>query len=240
MGLPLLLAAMCYLAQTASTTPAFAVTSVKRNTSGNNGINNKFGPNSVRWTNTSLETLVEWALELRDYQLIGAPAWMSSERWDVEGKSDDPTGWDAKRDMLASLLRDRFQLQVHRETRQLPIYRIEIAKGGPKLAAAQPETPDHRWGTSVERGSLEMRGTDMQNLVVFLMSEVNRPFVDATNLKGVYDLKLQWQDDLTPEASSERPSIMSAVELQLGLKLVATKGPVEVIVIDHVERAEAN
>jgi uncharacterized protein (TIGR03435 family) len=240
MGLPLLLAAMCYLAQTASTTPTFAVTSVRRNTSGNNSIGNQFGPGSIRWMNTPLETLVEQTYGVHDYQVIGAPAWMLSDRWDIEAKSDGPADFRAKREMMASLLRDRFQLQFHRETRQLPISRIEIAKGGPKLAAAQPETPDHRWGTTVDRGLLEMRGTDMQNLVSFLMAQLNRPFVDATNLKGVYDLKLQWQDDLTPEANAEGLSLMSAVELHLGLKLVAAKGPVEVIVIDHVERAEAN
>ena len=139
------------------------------------------------------------------------------------------------------LLRDRFHLQFHRETGELPIYRIEIAKGGPNLAAAQPETPEHRWGTRVDRGSLEMLGTDMQNLVFFLTGQVDRPFVDATNLKGVYDLKLHWlQDDLSPDPTPDGLSIMTAMELQLGLKLVATKGPVEVIVIDHVERAEAN
>jgi len=240
MGLRLVLAALCYLAQTESASPTFAVTSVKRNTSGNNAINNKLGPNSVRWMNTPLESLVEIAYDVHDYQVIGAPAWMSSDRWDIEAKSDGPAEWKAKSAMLASLLRDRFQLQVHRETRQLPIYRIEIAKGGPKLAAAQPETPEHHWGTRVDRGLIEMRGTDMHNLVFFLTGELHRPFVDATNLKGVYDLKLQWQDDLTPEANAEGLSIMSAVELQLGLKLVAAKGPVEAIVIDHVERAEAN
>ena len=240
MGLRLLLAALCYLAQTESAPPTFAVTSVKRNTSGNNAINNKFGPNSLRWMNTPLESLVEIAYGVHDYQVIGAPAWMSSDRWDIEGKSDAPADWKAKSAMLAALLRDRFHLQFHRETRQLPIYRIEIAKGGPKFTAAQPETPDNHWGTRVDRGLLEMRGTDMANLVLFLTAQLSRPFVDATDLKGVYDLKLQWQDDLTPDATPEGLSIMSAVELQLGLKLVATKGPVEVLVIDRVERAEAN
>jgi uncharacterized protein (TIGR03435 family) len=197
--------------------------------------------------NAPLEILIGDTYHLKRYQVLGGPSWIGSDRWDIDAKSDGPATWAQRTAMVGTLLADRFHLKVHRETRDLPVYRIEIAKGGPKLAAAKPEGPDHRWGTSVDRGLLDMRGTDMRNLVFWLSSQLDQPILDSTGLTGTYDLRLEWnQDELTagkagdaPAANSDLP-ILSAMELELGLKIVATKGPVEVLVIDHVERASAN
>jgi uncharacterized protein (TIGR03435 family) len=216
-------------------TRAFAVASVKANTSLHNAAGNKFGPDSMQWTNATLQMLIEETYRLKDYQIIGAPAWVNSERWDIDAKSEGPATSQEKFEMLGTLLADRFQLKFHRETRQLPILRLTLAKNGPKLAPAKPQDSEHRWGTRVDRGLLDMRGTDLHNLVFWLSLQLNQPIVDETGLTGTYDLKLEWsQDD-----QGDIP-ISAAVEAQLGLRLLAGKGPVEVLVIEHVARAAGN
>jgi uncharacterized protein (TIGR03435 family) len=223
---------------------AFVVASVKPNTSMYNAIGNKFGPDSMRWTNAPLKNLIEGAYRLKDYQVVGAPAWTESERWDIDAKSDGPTTMDEKMALLATLLADRFQLKFHRETRDLPVLRLEVAKNGPKLATAKPQDADHRWGTRVDRGLLDMKGADMFGLRDWLSIQLNLPVVNDTGLTGIYDLKLEWaQDDKPSGAAGDTPlalSIFAAIEAELGLKLVATRGPVDVLVIEHVERATGN
>ncbi|MEI9973970.1 MAG: TIGR03435 family protein [Ignavibacteriota bacterium] len=130
------------------------------------------------------------------------------------------------------LLADRFHLKAHRETRELPVYRIEIAKGGAKLAPAKPEGPEHRYGTHVDRGLLDMRGADMPNLVFWLSAQLNQPILDSTGLTGVYDLKLEWnQDELVADKTADAPagnaslSILSAMEVELGPETGSDEGP---------------
>ena len=207
---------------------------------------NKFGPDSMRWTNTPLKILIEQVYRLKDYQVLGGPAWMDSDRWDIDAKAAAPASLDENMKMLGTLLADRFQLRFHRETRQLPVYRLTVAKGGPKLAQAKEQDANHRWGTTPGPGSLLMNGASMQEFAWWLSTELNQPIVESTSLTGRYDLKLEWvQDDTqTPDADASpaaaRLPIFGAMEFQLGLKLEPTKGPVEVLIVDHVERASAN
>ncbi|HEX3746839.1 MAG TPA: TIGR03435 family protein [Bryobacteraceae bacterium] len=241
------ISAPAWFGQTTAHPKAFAVASVKLNTSVHGAINNKFGPDSMRWTNISLKSLIETAYGLTDYQVAGAAGWTDSERWDVDAKCDGPASFAEKLEMLRSLLEERFHLQFRRETRQLPSLRLEIAKNGPKLATARPEDADHKWGTRVDRGLLEMSGATMPMLVFWLSSQLNLPVVDNTGLTGTYDLRLEWAQDVKladaggdPSSTDGEQSIFAAVEAQLGLKLVAVKSPVEVLAIEHAERASGN
>ncbi len=102
MAWPFLIAMFCFTPQTAPGPPAFAVASIKLNTSGHNGIGNKFGPDSMRWTSTPLRTLIETAHRLMPYQLLGGPAWIASDTWDIDAKSEGQSTFEQKRAMLAT------------------------------------------------------------------------------------------------------------------------------------------
>jgi uncharacterized protein (TIGR03435 family) len=147
-------------------------------------------------------------------------------------------GRKQKEEMVQALLADRFHLVVHTETRELPIYTLVVAKGGPRLGAIQEN------GSSVNtrNGRIEVQ---MRNSVAVLADELSkvagRDVVDKTAITGRYDLKLQWTpDDGAAPAAGSGPSLYTALEEQLGLKLEPAKGPVQVLVVDHVEMPSAN
>jgi uncharacterized protein (TIGR03435 family) len=151
--------------------------------------------------------------------------------------------------MLQPLLEERFKLKVHRETREMPEYRLVIAKGGSKLREYRKEDGDTRqMGTRIGRGLIDAHGTEFNELVFFLRSELGRPVIDATGLTGKFDFKLEWvPDESQPNSGGDAPppdatgaSIFAAIQEQLGLKLEAMKGPVEMLVIDHVEKPSEN
>jgi uncharacterized protein (TIGR03435 family) len=148
-----------------------------------------------------------------------------------------------KRKMVQALLADRFKLVMHAETRELPLYALVVAKGGAKLGPAK-ET-----GTTVNhgRGHIEVQGANSIALLAEELSqEVGRDVIDRSGIQGRYDLKLIFApDDRTPDLASSSstdsgPSIFTALQEQLGLKLEPQKGPVEVLVVDHVEMPSEN
>jgi uncharacterized protein (TIGR03435 family) len=167
--------------------------------------------------------------------------------------------------MLQALLADRFKLAVHHETKDLPVYSLVIAKGGFKLQESKPDEtdPQGRTGMHISGSSGAMRGqlVSMASLAQFLYGRLNRTVLDKTGLTGKYDFMLKWtpdQNQMQPAggfqatsggapggqpalvADAGAPDLFTAVQEQLGLKLESGKGPVEVIVIDHVERPSGN
>jgi uncharacterized protein (TIGR03435 family) len=180
--------------------------------------------------------------------------------------------------MLQSLLEDRFQLKIHRETKELPVYDLAVAKGGPKVKlsedqspfrpperGAAPPPPPQRGGPMprgsmrMGRGDLEATALPLTSLINALSQQLGRTIVDKTGLQGLYDIKLQWTPDALPSGPAGSggpagirgpneppppdpagPTIFTAVQEQLGLRLESSKGPVEIIVIDNVERPAAN
>ena len=181
----------------------------------------------------------------------GMPAWANKDRFDVEAKADDDTAAtmqklsvrgqeDLTQKMLRSLLADRFQLRVHYESSVQPIYELALAKGGLKL---KPLPADQKpgWGRSV-RGELELHGRSMAEFAHFLsMSNlVGRTVVDKTGLSGNYDIDLKWTPDDQQGTLDDGPTLITALEEQLGLKLVPAKGPVETLVVDNVDRPSEN
>jgi uncharacterized protein (TIGR03435 family) len=205
--------------------------------------------------------LVQWAFTIADARILGGPAWFNSARFNIEAKADSSVdeqlrGLDSdvgrlrKQQMLQALLADRFGLKVHQETRKLPIYALTVAKSGPKFQPSQVN------GTTVNarNGELTVRGSDntIALLADALGKQLGRVVVDRTGLEGRYDLTLKWTPDelsdsqggasgarsSTSDASA--PSLFTAIQEQLGLKLVPEKGPVAVLVIDHVEMPSEN
>jgi uncharacterized protein (TIGR03435 family) len=187
--------------------------------------------------NVTLKRCIVGAYAVSPAQVVGGPDWLDSDRFMILAKAGHPTDSDAElMGMLRTLLADRFKLAVHRESRQREAYVLEIAKGGPKMEKAAG-------GESVTNGShgaLLARNTSMDLFAQVLARSVDLPVVNRTGLDGVYNFKLAW----TPESERNRadagPSIFTALQEQLGLRLRAEKVPVEVIVIDHAERPTAN
>jgi uncharacterized protein (TIGR03435 family) len=201
----------------------------------------------------------------------GAPSWADSDRFDIEAKVNEATTNDLskislnQRDlalglMLQTLLASRFNLIIHKETKQGPVYALTIAKKGYKMKPGTPIDPSFAGITtgtiSMTHGTLIAQDVSMERLVSFLTLRTDRPVIDRTELKGRYDFTLEWtpdqaatpmfaasgenlrEDTSLPEAT-DLP-LFIAVQQQLGLKLEPTKGPVEILVIDHVERPSAN
>jgi uncharacterized protein (TIGR03435 family) len=193
------------------------------------------------------------AYEVRSYwdHPAGLPAWADNDRFDVKAKTGDDTAAALQKlpvqeqeqltmKMLQLLLADRFQLRIHNESKVQPIFELVLAKGGFKLKP-QPADQKPGWGKSV-RGELILHGRSAAELAHFL-SQVNlagRSVVDKTGLTGNYDIDLKWTPDDQQGTPDAGPTLFTALEEQLGLKLVPSKGPVDTIIVDHVERPTEN
>jgi uncharacterized protein (TIGR03435 family) len=249
--------------------PKFDVISVKPDKTGGNGIRSGLTPDGVSVTNAPLHTLLTQAYGVSDAQLVGEPDWSRTARFDIEAKvaeADVPAlkalTFDQRRLQAQQVLTERFGLVVHHETRQLPEFVLTVAKGGPKLAAAKTD-PDHpmppgsrgnfRMSASPAGRRLQAQGARVDGLLPLLSNETGRTVVDKTGLTGNYDFTLTWTPDQSADggrppgagdmaqpASDNAPTLFTALEEQLGLKLEATKGPVDVLVVDHVEMPSGN
>ena len=160
--------------------------------------------------NFSVKRLMEWAYRIKDFQISGAPGWMGSDLFDITAKPEGSENADKPNLMLQALLAERFQLVIRRETRELPVYALVVAKNGPKFKDASESDPNiidlskrpdlaGRGGrarfTMIRRGRLTAQGGNMTLLVSELSSFLGRTVVDKTGLTGTYDLKLEWQPD---------------------------------------------
>lgn len=211
-----------------------------------------------RAVNVTLKTLLNNAFAMPDTRIIGGPSWLSSDKFDLEAKADSSVddqlkdltseeGRLQKRQMLQLLLADRFKLAVHLETRELPVYALVVAKGGPKL----PVSKENGNNESVTNGHMILSSANSVALLAEKLSlKLGRDVLDQTGINGRYKINLTWTPDVTAApnasqlASSTRdvsgPSIFTAIQEQLGLKLISTKSPVQVLVIDHIERPSSN
>jgi len=240
--------------------PVFAVASVKRNDSPASPFKLAFTSDGVTIENVPLLSIIRAAYGMfnaLDDKFIGIPGWASTENFDIEAKVDDADvaefqklNFDKRQLMVQALLADRFKLRAHHETRELPIYELVIAKNGPQLqvSEANPVPGDVTTG----RGQITGKNVGMYRLETALTRAVGRTVVDKTGLHGSYDFSLHWTPDDADTSTSQSPSgaahgpdasgpsIFTATQEQLGLKLVPAKGPVEVLVVDHVENPSAN
>jgi uncharacterized protein (TIGR03435 family) len=246
--------------------PTFDVISVKPNHSDFHGISLGYTPDGIRATNIPILFLLKESFGLNDDQMFGIPDWIHTEKYDVDAKvgaAEVPTmrnlTRDQRRQMLLQILDDRFKLTYHRETRILPEYTLVIAKGGPRLEEFKPGNdssgqPKRGGQMKMSNGIVTAEGVPIEPLSRLLADRVGRPIIDKTGLTGNYSFKLQWADDghdghdgppRGPDANaaaveSAGPSIFTALEEQLGLKLVSEKGPVQVLIVDHIEQPAAN
>jgi uncharacterized protein (TIGR03435 family) len=248
--------------------PTFETASVK--------LSNGEGPASLgflsggllRATNITARELIRTAYRLQGFQIVGGPSWITSDKFDLMAKAagnpvpspgDPPGPPQAMFLMLRSLLAERFKVTVHRETRDLPVYAIVMARmdarRGPQLRPAAfdcssidvrnaPPPPDVFCGIRSGADSLTGKGATMGQLALNLSPRVDRIVLDRTGLTGTFDLDLAWTPVASADAASNGTSpladmgasLFTAMQEQLGLRLESTKGPVDVLVIDHVER----
>lgn len=243
--------------------PAFEVASIKLHEfpPGITGIQIG-GPSALRISGNrvttfgSLPMFVMAAYNLRLHQVSGAPEWNDREGnplvFDIQAKAEGGLTLDQARQMMQTLLADRFQLKVHQETREVPVYELTVDKTRPRLKETAPGTESK--ATSVlSRGVWKITYTNlsMGDLATRIASNFDQPLLDKTGLQGSYDFTLEYTR-ANPNMSADEaaamarrgnadagPTIFSALQ-QLGLKVVHTKAPIEVTVIDHVEKPSEN
>ena len=228
--------------------PTFEVVSVKPNRTATS-IGNHFDPGRMSWTGVPLHVLITSAYGLQSYQISGGPNWMETDRWDIDAKTESPANRTQQLQMLQPLLEDRFQLKTHKEQREVTGYSLVLAKNGSKLhEVKEGEVSSRPAGLIVKRGVIDGHAMSIAMLAGFLRSELGRPLTENTGLAGDYDFKLEWVPDESqpnsggniPAPDSIGPSIFTAIQEQLGLKLEAQKVLLDILVIDHVDKPAAN
>jgi len=278
----------------ADTSPRFDVVSIKPNTSGTNMVMMRVQAGGrFTATNVTLRNLITNAYRLQPFQLVGGPSWLASDHFDILAKAPDDAGDafsfqqtgsepSAGQLMLRAMLADRFKLQAHTETRELPIYSLVLARAdgklGPKLtrsttdcaalaaaARGRPGGPPPMpapgqpmvCGMRIGPGNISAGGTPLAQVATSLANFVGRTVVDRTGLSGNFDFELTYTPDQMPQGAAGKPadqpvlangvgidpngpSIFTAIQEQLGLKLESAKGPVDVLVIDGVEHPTEN
>jgi uncharacterized protein (TIGR03435 family) len=225
--------AACAFGQQAAGDLEFEAASIKPNKSGSTSSHENDSSGQMVAINLTLREYVRIAFGVKDYQISG-PDWMGSERFDIVGKFPPHTDRNPMGPCLQKLLADRFKLAIHRETKEFPVYALMPAKGGPKIKAVED---DGAHSTNSKRGHLVGTRVSMVRLAEFLARQMDRPVVDLTEMKGVYNLTLDWTPDEAAASDAAAPTLLTALQQQLGLKLQPQKAPVEVLVVDHLERA---
>jgi uncharacterized protein (TIGR03435 family) len=242
-----------------SARPEFEVASIKLNKT-NSPLYYKSFSNRFTARNMTAKMLMCLAWQVGDYRVSGGPGWFSSEGFDFEATTERPATWGQMRLMFQSLLADRFKLTFHRQTKEASIYALVTGKSGLKIKLSSDQTrwtgdhPDEPGTTGanmdVQAGSLTGDSIPLALFVNFLASQVDRPIVNKTGFTGRYAINLHWTPDTSqaPPGAEEPPSqpdassvsLFTAIQDQLGLKLEPAKGPVDLLVIDHVERPSEN
>jgi uncharacterized protein (TIGR03435 family) len=267
-------------AQAPAGNAAFEVASVKPNRSGEGNVMLGMQPGGrLTATNVPLRMLIRQAYDIQDFQGVGGPDWLGSDRFDVVAKAPDgqPLNFQSMRPMLRSLLADRFKLTAHRETRQMPVYTLVTTRGdgtpGPGLKPSSvecagsvggrrgggpppaPPQPGERvdCGFIIGPGRLNVGGMPIDRLAQALSPMVGRIVLDKTGLTGNYSYELTYTPEqfgggppplggitAAPAIDPNTPSIFTALQEQLGLRLDSDRGPVEVLVIDSAEQPTAD
>lgn len=225
--------------------PSFAVATIKPHDpdshhQGFNAIGDRF---YIR--DQGITGLMMFAYSLDQHQIAGLPEWTGTARYDIEGTVDTPgePSLRQQQEMLQKLLAERFQLKFHKDKRELSAYAIQIAKGGPRLTAAanpdaQPDQEGDGHGTEMTQ---VYTSASMADFVLGMQFFLDRPIVNQTGLTGRYDFKLRYTYDVANTTDPNAPpGLFTAVQEQLGLKFEPVKAPVDVYVIDQIERPSAN
>jgi uncharacterized protein (TIGR03435 family) len=292
LALTMTIATSSVSAQTPATSiKTFDVVSIKPNTSAGNMVMIRPEPNGkLLATNVAVRMLLRLAFRpMQDYQIFGGPSWLTTDRFDIQAQPESPLSQDEMSAALRLMLEDRFQMKTHRETREMPIYNLVVAKEGklksvdapPPFNPGQappppppPPAPGAREGLPANftpppgaaiqgPGGILASAMPMSQFVNFLSARLGRPVIDKTNLKGYFDIRLEFAPESAPgnvfgpggpppggpvppataaggASDPQGPAIFTAIQEQLGLKLESSKGVVDVVVIDSIQKPTEN
>ena len=244
--------------------PAFEVASVKAAPSTGGRFTMSGGPGTadpgrITYSNVPLRLVLLKAYDVRNYQLTG-PGWLNTLRFDITAKIPEGVGQEQLQAMLRSLVETRFQMTLHRESKELPVYALLVAKRGSRLKPAAPQSTDDQIATALpgegpdgfpkllmpssgivivtKNGAARItaNATPMTKFADFLSGRTGRPVMDQTNLAGIYSFVLYFTPEGANANDSSEPDLFAALQEQLGLRLDARRALVELLVIDHVEK----
>lgn len=227
----------------------FDVVSIKPNTSAGNNTTWRFGgTGTFTGENVPIRFLIMTAFRIKESQLTGLPGWTDGAKYDIVAKSEVKLTQEQIYGMLQSLLTDRFQLNYHHTKKTMPVFAMVRAKGGLKVTASKDgpcPLPAPNYCGQWYSGRNQMNGTRlmMAQLADGLTFNLDRIVVDKTGYNKTFDMKLTWSPDPDPGDKTdvpEGPSLFTAVQEQLGIRLEASKAPVDIIVVDHVEKPTEN
>jgi uncharacterized protein (TIGR03435 family) len=228
-------------AQSPAVPPAFDAASIRPTLPDGPKIPFQFGPNRLSMR-TTLGSLIRVGYQVSDFQVADGPAWTWSVFYDVQAAAGGGSDSQQFRLMIQKLLADRFQLKLHRETRAIAGYVLSVDKGGPKLPAARTDVPPDSQIVQIAPGrGIVSRGGTTKGLALMLEIPLGKLVVDETNIEGNYDYRLQYDDSELKNVGNDSAagSVFGALH-EIGLKLEAKKIPMEVLVIDSVERPSEN
>jgi uncharacterized protein (TIGR03435 family) len=249
--------------------PAFEVASVKPDPAGERSPSSQFGSLVGRYFNASnvpMKTIIKTAYDLQEFQISGGPAWINTDRYDINAKVDDALYEQLQKLsqklhaqqtklMLQSLLADRFKLQIIRNTVQLPVLVLEAGSEGPKLTdsglkSATPPSGNLEgviWTLGGQGGQVSIEGfaASVDNFAESLSRMLGRKVINGTGLRGNYSFKIAFVNEAQTVSDSDAvnssgPSIFAVLQEQLGLRLKKDRGPVDTIAITHIERPDPN
>jgi uncharacterized protein (TIGR03435 family) len=235
--------------------PSFEVATIKPTAPGDHGDGMNLEGRRLTILRISLSSLVNWAYDIVPKQIAGAPDWMETDQYDIAAVIDTDGIPNEKQMsiMLQKLLKDRFNLSFHYEKKELPAYTLVAGKLGPKITKSESGPNDDTDFMGHGLGHKIARNMTMAQFAHGMQGIVGRPVLDKTGLTGRYDFTLDWTPDETQypgsgfrippppaDGSAPLPALFTAMQEQLGIKLVSTKTKVDVLVIDHVEQPSAN
>lgn len=197
--------------------------------------------------NTTIDKALTFAYDVHEQQIVGAPSWFATEKFDIQGVPDVPGEPNLKqiKSMIRKLLSDRLLLKSHHGQEELSVYAIRVGKGGPKLTPSKDD-PNALQSENNQRsgGEITMKARNMPiaGLVTELNFFMDRPVIDQTNLAGKWDFEWRWARDETRVATNPdaAPDLFTAIQEQLGLRIDSVKAPIDALIIDHAERPSAN
>jgi bla regulator protein blaR1 len=211
-------------------------------------------PNGLYAEAVTARMLMRNAYRVPESRIEGGPAWITEDRFTVNARAAGPLGPGQLPFMMQAMLEDRFKLKVHRETREMPVYVLTAEKNGHKMRPAKaPNAAPELRGFQGREGEFNAAAVNLTQLVNLLQQFVGRPIIDKTGDTALYDFTLRWSSDggqadpfapgapaIAPPADASDPTLFGALQDQLGLRLNSEKGPVEIIVIDSIERPTEN
>lgn len=242
------------LPMASSTDPSFEVATVRPTNRDHPASELPLG-HRIDFPGTTVRFLLAFIYDVHDKQIVGAPDWTASEKYDFDGVPDAPgiPNLQQIQTMFQKLFADRLQLKFHHEKREMSTYVLTVAKGGPKLTISTDDPTGYHTLLGMPQRGMKGHNLTMADFASRLQSGIlDRPVVDQTSLQGKYDFLLKWTPDETqfnqvgsriPPPSDETngpPGLFTAIQEQLGLKLSPTKAFVDVLVIDQIQRPSEN